>query len=153
MFRRRLLFVAPFAALLALTACASDDADSATSDTTSDTAGGDTVPADVEADAEVVFDAVDFGYDNLDLSGIGAGDTIRFEMTNRGEQAHEFEVIDPTGEALGEVESMEPGESGSATLRFDSPGVYTFQCILVDAATDQPHTELGMVGTFEVTDG
>ena len=30
------------------------------------------------------------------------------------------------------------------------PGTYTYQCILVDPATDQEHTKLGMTGTFEV---
>jgi plastocyanin len=106
--------------------------------------------AQAEADREISFDAVDFGYENLDLSGITDGDTIRFAMTNNGEQPHEFEVIDPDGEPIGEVAAMNPGDSGGATLTFTAPGVYTYQCILVDPATDQPHTELGMIGTFDV---
>jgi plastocyanin len=117
------------------------------------TVTGDGGTAQVEAEREVAFDAVDFGYENLDLSGITDGDTIRFVMDNAGGQAHEFEVLDPDGEPIGEVAATDPGESGGATMTFTAPGVYTYQCILVDPATNQPHTELGMIGTFDVADG
>ena len=40
--------------------------------------------------------------------------------------------------------------TGGATMTFTAPGVHTYQCILVDPETDKPHTELGMIGTFEV---
>ena len=30
-------------------------------------------------------------------------ETIRFEMDNKGEQPHEFEVLDPDGGAVGEI--------------------------------------------------
>jgi plastocyanin len=106
--------------------------------------------AQAEADREVDFEAVDFAYENLDTTGIAEGDTIRFVMDNTGEQAHEFEVLDPDGEPIGEVASTDPGKIGSATMTFVSPGVYTYQCILVDPATGKPHSELGMLGTVEV---
>jgi plastocyanin len=109
--------------------------------------------AQAEATREITFEAVDFEYENLDTTGIASGDTIRFVMTNTGEQAHEFEVLNPNGEPLGEVAATNPGESGGATMTFLSPGVYTYQCILVDPDTGKPHTELGMIGTFEVADG
>jgi plastocyanin len=35
-------------------------------------------------------------------------------------------------------------------MTFESPGVYSFQCILVDENTGKEHSELGMSGTFEV---
>jgi plastocyanin len=114
------------------------------------TVTGDGGTAQAEPDREVAFDAIDFGYENLELDGIADGDTIRFVMDNAGEQAHEFEVLDPDGEPIGEVAATNPGESGGATMTFTAPGVYTYQCILVDPATNQPHTELGMVGTFDV---
>ncbi len=114
------------------------------------TVTGDGGTAQAEPDREISFEAIDFDYENLDLTGLSDGDTIRFAMTNNGEQPHEFEVIDPDGEPIGEVAAMNPGDSGGATLTFTSPGVYTYQCILVDPATDQPHTELGMIGTFDV---
>lgn len=101
-------------------------------------------------DRELSLEAVDFTYPGLDLGGITAGETIRFEMTNTGTQQHEFEVLDPDGEAVGEVAAMDPGATGGATITFDEPGEYTYQCILVDPATDQQHDSLGMTGTFEV---
>jgi plastocyanin len=106
--------------------------------------------AQAEPDRELDFEAVDFGYENLDTSDITEGDTIRFVMDNTGEQPHEFEVLDPAGEPIGEVAATDPDRIGSATMTFVSPGVYTYQCILVDPATGKPHTELGMIGTFDV---
>lgn len=117
------------------------------------TVTGDGGTARAAPDREITFDAVDFDYENLDLTGIAGGDTIRFAMINNGDQPHEFEVIDPDGEPIGEIAAMNPGDSGGATMTFVSPGVYTYQCILVDPETGQPHTELGMIGTFEVAGG
>jgi plastocyanin len=116
------------------------------------TVTGDGGTAQVEAGREIAFDAVDFDYENLDTDGIVSGDTIRFVMTNAGEQPHEFEVLDPNDEPIGEVAATNPGESGGATMTFTAPGVYTYQCILVDPATNKPHTELGMIGTFDVAE-
>ncbi len=103
-----------------------------------------------EPDRQIGFEAVDFEYENLDLAGIADGDTIRFVMENTGDQPHEFEVLDPDGEPIGEVAATNPGDSGGATMTFTSPGVYTYQCILVDPESGKPHTELGMIGTFDV---
>ena len=121
------------------------------------TVTGDGGTAQAEVDREIAFRAIDFTYENLDLtsiaSGITTGETIRFAMHNVGEQAHEFEVLDPAGEPIGEVAATDPGVSGGATMTFTSPGVFTYQCILVDPATGKPHTELGMIGTFDVAEG
>jgi plastocyanin len=117
------------------------------------TVTGDGGTAQAEPDREIAFAAIDFGYEKLDVDGIADGDTIRFVMDNTGEQAHEFEVLDPDGEPIGEVAATNPGESGGATMTFTAPGVYTYQCILVDPATNKPHTELGMFGTFDVATG
>ena len=117
------------------------------------TVTGDGGTAQAEADREIAFRAIDFTYENLDLTGITTGDTIRFAMNDVGGQAHEFEVLDPAGEPIGEVAATDPGESGGATMTFNSPGVFTYQCILVDPATGKPHTELGMIGTFDVAEG
>ncbi len=45
---------------------------------------------------------------------------------------------------------MDPGAEGGATITFDEPGEYTYQCILVDPATEEEHSALGMTGTFRV---
>lgn len=106
--------------------------------------------AQAEPDREIAFDAIDFVYENLDTSDLADGDTIRFVMDNTGAQPHEFEVLDPDGEPIGEVAATNPGESGGATMTFASPGIYPYQCILVDPDSGKPHTELGMIGTFDV---
>lgn len=108
--------------------------------------------AQARPDRTITFDAVDFRYEDLDLSGISTGDTIRFEMTNSGEQPHEFEVLNPANKAIGEVAAVEKGESGGATITFEEPGTYHFQCILADPNTKKLHSELGMEGTFEVAE-
>lgn len=102
------------------------------------------------ADRTVAFDAVDFTYQGLDVSDVRQGETIRFRMTNGGDQPHEFEVLGPDGEPVGEIAGVEPGEVGIADVTFAEAGDYAYQCILVDPATDQEHTMLGMKGTFTV---
>jgi iron uptake system component EfeO len=101
-------------------------------------------------DREIDFDAVDFRYEDLDLNNIAVGTTIRFVMTNNGTQPHEFEILEPDGEAVGEVAAITPGDTGSATITFQTAGTYTFQCILIDPTSNKKHTMLGMTGTFEV---
>lgn len=102
------------------------------------------------ADRTLTFTATDFSYSGLDLTGVKRGETIRFEMTNEGKQPHEFEVLDPTGEAVGEVEAVDAGKSGAATVTFTEPGTYTYQCILTDPGSGMEHTMMGMKGTFTV---
>ena len=100
---------------------------------------------------EISFDAVDFTYEDLDLSDIVTGETIRFEMENKGDKPHEFEVLDPSDEPVGEIAGIAAGYSGGATMTFEAPGVYTYQCVLtLGYGSTTVHTELGMIGTFEV---
>jgi len=112
--------------------------------------GGTAAP---DADRETTLEAIDFEYEGLDTSGITSGATIRFVMTNSGQQPHEFEVLDPDGNPVGEIAAINPTGSGGATMTFETPGVYTYQCILRDPETGKPHTDLGMIGSFEVTEG
>jgi len=121
--------------------------------TTTFTVRGEGGAVQAEPDREKEFDAVDFTYENLDLSDIVGGETIRFVMANEGTEPHEFEVLDPDGEALGEVAAIAPGESGGATISFDATGTYTYQCILVEPESGKTHAELGMTGSFEVPAG
>lgn len=73
-------------------------------------------------------------------------------MSNSGEQPHEFEVLNPSNEPIGEVAAVEKGDSGGATITFEEAGTYSYQCILIDPESKQPHTVLGMVGTFQVSE-
>lgn len=121
--------------------------DGLTSDVTVTGTGG---TAAEEPDRTITFEAVDFRYTDLDLNDITAGDTIRFEMTNSGTEEHEFEVLGPDGDPIGEVAAVEPGETAGATITFDTPGDYGFQCILKDTTSGNTHSMLGMKGTFTV---
>ena len=103
-----------------------------------------------DADRTITFESVDFEYNDLELGDIVAGEVLRFEMTNRGAQDHEFEVLDPQGEGIGEVGATRPGDSGGATITFTEPGDYTFVCVLIDPATGKEHVDLGMTGSFSV---
>jgi plastocyanin len=103
------------------------------------------------ADRTISFDAKDFAYQDLDLKGIAAGDTVRFEMKNTGTQPHEFEVLGPDGESVGEVASVEAGKTGGSTMTLAEAGTYTYQCILVDEASGTKHDMMGMKGTFTVS--
>lgn len=101
-------------------------------------------------DRTVSFEATDFSYQDLDVSDIKAGDTVRFEMLNEGSQPHEFEVLNSAGDPIGEIAGVESEQRGGATITFDSAGRYTYQCILKDTASGKDHTTLGMKGTFTV---
>ena len=85
---------------------------------------------------------------NQDLGGSGeykfvpseftfsVGETVNFVLTSETE-FHTFTVDD-----LGIDEQILPGETGTLSFTFDSPGEYTVICI--------PHEVLGMVGTITV---
>ncbi|MFZ4519651.1 MAG: cupredoxin domain-containing protein [Microthrixaceae bacterium] len=102
------------------------------------------------ADRTVTFDAADFAYKDLDVSGITKGQSVKFAMTNSGAQNHEFEVVGPDGETVGEIAEIAPGANGTATITFTEPGEYTYQCILKDPADGMQHDMKGMKGTFTV---
>lgn len=102
------------------------------------------------ADRTVTFDAADFTYEDLDLSGITKGQSVKFAMTNSGTQNHEFEVVGPDGETVGEIAEIAPGASGNATITFTESGEHTYQCILKDPADGMQHDMKGMKGTFTV---
>ncbi|MEZ5381544.1 MAG: cupredoxin domain-containing protein [Microthrixaceae bacterium] len=117
------------------------------------TVTGDGGTPQAEPGQTIEFEAIDFGYENLDLSTISAEDTVRFEMENIADQPHEFEVLNPDGDPIGEVAATAPGESAGATMTFGEAGQYRYQCILIDPDTGEKHSTLGMEGDFEVPEG
>ncbi len=98
-----------------------------------------------EGDIEVVFESVDYTFEGLDTSGVSAGDSVEFEMTNAGDLEHEFEVFGPDGEVLGEIGPTAPGEAGTVVLELDEAGTYRYICGIDD------HEQQGMAGTFELS--
>lgn len=95
-------------------------------------------------DETVAFEAHDFAYTGLDVHA-KAGDKVTFSMKNAGPAEHEFEVFDPDGTELGEIEPTAVGKTGKLTLTLTKPGTYRFVCGVED------HEARGMKGTFTVT--
>lgn len=96
------------------------------------------------ADREVEFSAFDFAYDGLSALTVKSGETIKFEMENKGPAEHEFEVLAPDGKAVGEIGPTKGGAAGDITLTLARAGTYTYVCGLSD------HEARGMKGTFTV---
>ncbi len=74
------------------------------------------------------------------------GVPLTVTLTNRGTERHDlnFESIHMPG--LGGVESiLEPGETRTITLKFDTPGTHTFICTLPG------HAAAGMTGAAYVS--
>ncbi|HEU0132626.1 MAG TPA: cupredoxin domain-containing protein [Mycobacteriales bacterium] len=97
------------------------------------------------ADREVEFEAKDFEFEGLTGFTAKSGETVKFEMENEGPSQHEFEVLKPGGDALGEIGPTEKGKDGEVTLTFAEPGTYTYVCGIAD------HESRGMKGTFTVS--
>ena len=110
-------------------------------------AGGSQSAASAEEtahDREVEVKAREFHF-TLDDPAIEQGEKIEFKLVNEGTIEHEFEVIGPDGDDLGEVGPTEPGEAGEVVLEFTEAGTYTYKCGIDD------HAAKGLQGTFEVT--
>jgi plastocyanin len=104
-------------------------------------AGGATAKA---ADRDVEFQSKDYTYEGLDGLSAKAGETVKFEMDNKGPAQHEFEVLGPDGKAIGEIGPTGKGDDGEVVLTFDKAGTYTYVCGIAD------HEQRGMKGTFTV---
>jgi uncharacterized cupredoxin-like copper-binding protein len=105
-------------------------------------AGG---PATPQAGREAQLEAKDFAYEGLAGLSAKTGETVRFELENKGPSQHEFEVFGPDGKAVGEVGPTDPGKDGAVTLTFATAGTYRYECGLAD------HAQRGMEGSFAVS--
>jgi uncharacterized cupredoxin-like copper-binding protein len=76
---------------------------------------------------------------------VAQGETVRFDIANRGKTAHEF-MLGPTADAMAdkegtsEVADILAGKTKSLTFTFDGPGPYAFAC------HEPGHFEAGMLG-------
>jgi len=117
-------------------------------------------PAQVERTVDVTMnDRMRFAPEQIQVK---AGQTIRFAVTNTGQQPHEM-VIGSLDELREHAEEMrrnpgmkheEPntlrldgGETGEIVWRFASPGEVDFACLIPG------HLEAGMKGTIDVGAG
>lgn len=100
---------------------------------------------DDTADREVAIEASEYKFTGVESLSATTGETIKFTLANKGTEQHEFEVLQPDGEALGEVEATDPGKTGQVMITFEEAGTYAYQCIL------EEHDTKGMTGTFTVS--
>ncbi len=106
-------------------------------------AGGAQGAADaIDREHDVV--GIDFSFTGMDVFTGKAGETIEFYLQNNGTVEHEFEILDPSGKALGEVEPVAPGKKAEGVIALGGPGTYTYVCGI------EGHEEQGMKGTFTV---
>jgi uncharacterized cupredoxin-like copper-binding protein len=106
-------------------------------------AGGEQGAADV-VDREHDVIGRDFTFAGMEGFTGKAGETIEFYLQNDGTVEHEFEVLDPSGKALGEVEPVAPGNKGEGKITLGDAGAYTYVCGI------EGHPEQGMKGAFTV---
>lgn len=77
------------------------------------------------------------------------GPKVFFEAENAGSEDHELEVLDPDGEAVGEIEAFPPGGESEPLAVELEPGTYTLQGIL-ETKEGKRHRDLGMVAELTV---
>lgn len=105
--------------------------------------GGSQGADSAQASEEVEVTATDYSF-SLSSTSFEKGETIEFELINEGEADHEFELLDPNGKVVGEIEPIGPGQEGKATMTLEEKGNYTYLCDVDD------HRSRGMRGTLEV---
>ncbi len=106
--------------------------------------GGEAQGAPPSASREVEVHAVDYSF-RFDDPHVKVGEAIKFELINDGKEKHEFEVVGPDGETVGEVEPVDPGKTGDTVIEFKHAGTYRYECHIAD------HHERGMHGEFSVS--
>lgn len=112
-------------------------------------AGGKTGAAAVKADRKLEVDATEYVFSFGETPHITKGEAIEFELVNKGKERHEFEVLGPDGNAIGEIAAIKPTQTDEAVFEFNEAGTYTYQCLL-KTADGREHKDLGMTGTFDV---
>jgi high-affinity iron transporter len=101
-------------------------------------------PAAKAPDHEVEVEAKEYAFSGVSGISVKAGETVKFELENKGTVQHEFEVLGPDGKALGEIGPTDPGKDGEVVLTFGTNGTYRYVCGIED------HEARGMKGTFTV---
>ncbi len=114
-------------------------------------------PHSEEKDSEPAFatgeetTAVDVELQDYAFVGVPAtvqGPNVLFKASVEGSSAHELEVLDDTGKALGEIHGFKTGTTKELAVVL-KPGTYTLQCLVEEGA--KTHAELGMKQTLTVS--
>ena len=96
-------------------------------------------------DREVEVTATEFAFEGLKAFTAKAGEKIEFKLENAGHAPHNLVVVGPSGDEVGEVDTVAPGKDGEAVITLATAGTYTFSC------TVDGHADKGMAGTFTVS--
>jgi uncharacterized cupredoxin-like copper-binding protein len=91
--------------------------------------GGEAAPV---AGREVEVVATEYAFAPEGALAVAAGETVTIELANEGTVAHELEVFDPDGAAVGEVPPTPAGATGTVTVTFAEAGTYRFVCGIDD---------------------
>ena len=70
--------------------------------------------------------------------------TVRFNVSNDGEDTHDLQVVDPTGRAVAQSPDVRSGDRFTLRARLRRPGTYVLLC------TKPGHAALGMRATLRV---
>lgn len=141
-------------ALIAFSGCSDDGDDSSSSDSDSNEVGIVLSEFVVQPDStsasagDVTFNADNEGQDEHEFVVVKADDAS--ELPTDADGAVDEGGLEP-GQLIGEIEGLEPGASGEATLGLDS-GTYVLFCNIVDEEPDgtiESHFAEGMFTTFQ----
>lgn len=102
---------------------------------------------ETEANTKLDYNLVDYKFEG---PAEAKGPNVFFTAKNTGKEKHELEVLDPSGEALGEIAEFAPNASADPIALELAPGTYTLQCIL-ETADGKVHKDLGMELKLTVT--
>ncbi|MGV8998542.1 MAG: cupredoxin domain-containing protein [Parvibaculaceae bacterium] len=112
-----------------------------------------------DVDRTIVINAKEIMYDVHEIK-VKQGETIRFKLTNAGDQPHEMTIgdkatLDAHRQMMGEMEmddhhmdgntiNTKPGETKELIWKFTDKGTFGFSC------SYPGHTEAGMIGKIVV---
>lgn len=77
----------------------------------------------------------EYAYIAEDPIDLRVGDEVTFEFDNTGSLAHDVQVVDPEGNAIGVSTVANPGATTSVTVLFDEAGFYRLNCLVDDHLT------------------
>ena len=100
-----------------------------------------------EADTVVHVTLQDYAFVGIPTSI--KGPKVFFEAVNKNQHDHELEILDASGDAVGEIAAFTGKDAKQLAVELE-PGTYTAQCILKEGA--KTHAQLGMTQQFTVTE-
>lgn len=104
-----------------------------------------TADATLSPDRTVKVSAHEWGYSGFELLQAREGENIRFELQNNGTLEHEMEILNPDGNAVGEIGPTPANATGAVTIALNQKGVWTVECGI------DGHLDHGMKTQFTVS--